>query len=510
MGSAWILACDLGTGGIKTALFDAEGRQRDSLFAEYPTRSVEESWAEQDPQDWWSAFCASTRSLLDRNRIQPGELASVSFSGQMMACLPVDREGRALAPCIIWADRRSLPQARKLASRIEERVYYRLTGNKIYPTYPLPKFMWLKENLPELYARTCRFLQPKDYLILRLTGAFVTDYSDASATAALDMSSRRWSEEVLRLAEIEAAKLPEIHASTEVVGKVRREASEQTGLPQGLPVVMGAGDGPCANLGCGVFREGGAYVYLGTSSWVSAAGSRIVCDPDMALFNVCAADPALINVFGTMQMGGGSFQWLKNTVCAVERQMAALTGDSPYELMTRQAEASPPGSKNLLFLPYLRGERSPRWNPAARGAFIGLTAGHGRGELIRAVMEGVAFNLKIIREALKGQDASVRQMRAVGGGAESRLWRQILADVFGEPIHVPALLEAANPLGAAVIGGVGVGLFADFGVVDRLNPIVQVQEPSEDPAIRERYERLFAVFEQAYRALVPVFDELAF
>jgi xylulokinase len=325
----------------------------------------------------------------------------------------------------------------------------------------------------------------------------------------MDMHSLRWSEEVLKLAGIDPGKLPDIRASTDVVGKVTAAAASASGLPEGLPVVMGAGDGPCANLGSGVFREGSAYVYLGTSSWVSSASRRIVCDPAMALFNVCAAGSGLINVFGTMQMGGGSFQWLKNTVCAIERQAAALTGDSPYELMTRQAAASPPGSRNLLFLPYLRGERSPRWNPAARGAFVGLTAAHGRGDLIRSVMEGVAFNLKVIREALKGEDDSIRQMRAVGGGAESPLWRQILADVFGEAFQVPQLLEGANPLAAAVLAGVGVGLFPDFSVVDRLNPIVAVQEPAKDPSIRERYVRLFGVFEQAYRALLPVFDALA-
>jgi xylulokinase len=509
MAASFILAYDLGTGGLKTALFDAEGRQLDSLFGEYATRSAEESWAEQDPESWWAVFCATTRRLLEKHAVRPGSLAALSFSGQMMACLPVDREGRALAPCIIWADRRSLPQARELARRIDEQTYYRLTGNKIYPTYPLPKLMWLKENLPDVYRRTFRFLQPKDFLVHQLTGAFATDYSDASTTAAMDMKSLRWSEEVLELAGIDPEKLPEIRASTDVVGKVRPEAAAASRLPEGLPVVMGAGDGPCANLGCGVFREGSAYVYLGTSSWVSSASRRIVCDPAMALFNVCAAGPGMINVFGTMQMGGGSFQWLKNTVCAVERQMASLSGDSPYELMTRQAAASPPGSRNLLFLPYLRGERSPRWNPAARGAFVGLTAAHGRGELIRAVMEGVAFNLKVIREALKSEDASIREMRAVGGGAESPLWRQILADVFGEAVHVPAMLEGANPLGAAVIGGVGVGLFPDFTVVDRLNPIVAVQEPAEDPQVRERYARLFGVFEQTYQALLPVFNALA-
>jgi xylulokinase len=504
-----VLAHDLGTGGVKSVLFDASGRPVDSVFREYETRSAQENWAEQDPRDWWSAYCASTRDLMARLPDRGGRLAALSFSGQMMACLPVDRDGRALAPCIIWADRRSLPQARELASRMDEGRYYRLTGNKIYPTYPLPKFMWLKANHPEIYRRTFRFLQPKDYLIRELTGAFVTDYSDASTTAALDMRTRTWAVELLRLAGIEAEKLPEIHASTEVVGRVSREAAAATGLPEGLPVVMGAGDGPCANLGCGAFREGSAYVYLGTSSWVSSASRELVCDPAMALFNVCAADPALINVFGTMQMGGGSFQWLKNTVCAIERQMAALTGDSPYELMTRQAAASPPGARSLLFLPYLRGERSPRWNPAARGAFVGLTASHGRGELIRAVMEGVSFNLKIIRQALKAEDASIREMRVVGGGAESPLWRQILADIFGERVQVPTLLEGANPLGAALIAGVGVGLFPDFSIVDRLNPIVAVQEPSADPAVRETYARLFAAFEQAYQALLPVFDALA-
>jgi xylulokinase len=509
MTAAYLLAYDLGTGGVKTALFGADGKQIDTLFAEYATQSAEESWAEQDPEAWWAAFCASTRGLLEKHPLRPGELASLSFSGQMMACLPVNREGRALRPCIIWADRRSLPQARELARRIDETAYYRLTGNKIYPTYPLPKFMWLKENLPEVYRETFRFLQPKDYLIQKLTGAFVTDYSDASTTAALDMGTRRWSEEVLEPAGIEAAKLPEIHASTDIVGKVTRAAAAASGLPEGLPVVMGAGDGPCANLGCGVFREGSAYVYLGTSSWVSSASRRVICDPGMALFNVCAAEPGLINVFGTMQMGGGSFQWLKNTVCAIERQMACLTGESPYELMTRQAAASPPGARNLLFLPYLRGERSPRWNPTARGAFVGLTAGHGRGDLIRAVMEGVTFNLKIIREALRGQDASIREMRAVGGGAESPLWRQMLADIFGEAVRVPALLEGANPLGAALIAGVGIGLFKDFSIAERLNPIVTVQEPSGDPAVGKTYARLFAAFEQAYQALVPVFDALA-
>lgn len=503
-----LLAYDLGTGGLKTALYSRQGERIGSLFAEHRTVSREESWAEQDPQAWWAALCSTSRSLLEERGVDPRRVAALSFSGQMMACLPVDRRGEPLRDCIIWADRRSLPQAERLKEAVGEPEYYRLTGNKIYPTYPLPKFMWLKENEPEVYRSTFRFLQPKDYLVLRLTGIFCSDYSDGSGTAALDMSGRRWAVELVREAGIEPDKLPELHASTEQVGTVSREAAAQTGLAAGTPVVIGAGDGPCGNLGVGVYREGSAYTYLGTSSWVSSASRRMVADPGMVLFNICSVDPRLTYVYGTMQMGGGSFQWLKETVCDTERRMAELTGEKAYVYMSRQAERSPPGAKGLLFLPYLRGERSPRWNPRARGAFVGLTAGHTRADLIRAVMEGVAYNLKIIRDALAGQQVPVEQMRAIGGGAESALWRQIIADVFQEAVHVPALREEANPLGAAILAGVGAGLFPDFRVIERLNPVTLVQEPRRDPQIRGCYEKLFALFNRTYEALEPIFGQL--
>ena len=198
-----VLAYDVGTGGLKAALYSEQGIQIDALFEEYQVRSYQETWAEQDPEAWWSGFCKTTRTLIEKHDIHGRDIAVVSFSGQMMACLPVDRSGSALRDCIIWADRRSTAQTKRLHERIDEPNYYRITGNKIYPTYPLPKFMWLKDNEPELYKRTYKFLQPKDYLVCRLTGAFVTDYSDASGTAALDMRNRIWAEEVLELAGVD-------------------------------------------------------------------------------------------------------------------------------------------------------------------------------------------------------------------------------------------------------------------------------------------------------------------
>lgn len=503
-----ILAYDLGTGGLKAALYSDQGIQIDALFEEYQVRSYRETWAEQDPEAWWSGFCKTTRALIEKHGIHGRDIAVVSFSGQMMACLPVERSGSALRDCIIWADRRSTAQTIRMHERIDEANYYRITGNKIYPTYTLPKLMWLKDNEPEVYKRTYKFLQPKDYLVCRLTGTFVTDYSDASGTAALDMPNRNWSEEVLELAGVDEDKLPEIRSSTDSPGTVNRPAARESGLVEGTPVIIGAGDGPCGNLGAGVYREGNAYIYLGTSSWVSAASRAVVVDPGMVLFNICSVDPNLIYVYGTMQMGGGSFQWLKNTICAVERVMAELSGQSAYDYMSRQAETSPAGAGNLIFLPYLRGERSPRWNPTARGAFVGLTASHSRADMIRAVMEGVSYNLKIIRDALRSQGTCIEEMRIIGGGAESQLWRQIFANVFREPLRVPELREGATTLGAAVVGGVGVGLFENFSIIEKLNPIEFIEEPSADEQVLNRYDNLFQLFNTVYEVLCPVFEKM--
>ena len=324
------------------------------------------------------------------------------------------------------------------------------------------------------------------------------------------MPNRNWSEEVLELAGVDEDKLPEILRSTDSPGTVNRPAARESGLIEGTPVVIGAGDGPCGNLGAGVYREGNAYIYLGTSSWVSAASRDMVVDPGMVLFNICSVDPNLIYVYGTMQMGGGSFQWLKNTVCAVERTMAELSGQSAYDYMSRQAETSPAGAGNLIFLPYLRGERSPRWNPTARGAFVGLTASHSRSDMIRAVMEGVGYNLKIIRDALRSQGTRIEEMRIIGGGAESQLWRQIFADIFRESLRAPELREGATTLGAAVVGGVGVGLFENFSIIEKLNPTQFIEEPNADEQVLNRYDNLFQLFNTVYEVLCPVFEKMQF
>jgi xylulokinase len=293
-----------------------------------------------------------------------------------------------------------------------------------------------------------------------------------------------------------------------VVGEVRAAVAAVVGVPAGTPVVIGGGDGPCAAAGAGVVSPGSAYNYIGSSSWIALASDRPILDPQQRTFTFAHIVPNMFMPTGTMQAAGASYQWARDQLCPVETLAAQALGVSPYELMNAEAERSPLGANGLLFLPYLMGERSPRWNPRARGAFIGLTMRHTRSDLLRAVLEGVTMNLRVILDALREQGATVDAMRAIGGGARGRFWMQIMADVYGITVQRLAVLEEATSMGAAIAGGVGVGLYPGFeAMASVMNRVAETIRP--DPEAQAGYERLFPVFEEAYRALVPLFERIA-
>ncbi|MGQ9629738.1 MAG: xylulokinase [bacterium] len=503
----YILAHDLGTTGNKATLYSSDGTLIGSSVFEYETYFPQVNWVEQDPRQWWEAVCASTRQLLEMSRVAGEDIACVSFSGQMMGCLPVGKDGEPLRNSIIWADQRGVAEAEYIRDRVGWDEVYRITGHRISPTYSAAKFLWIREHEPEVYRNTHKILHAKDFIVSKLTGKFATDYSDASGMNLLDLTGRRWSPGILDGLEISEEVLPELHASTDVVGEVTREAAEETGLAPGIPVIIGGGDGCCAATGAGVVSPGSAYNYLGSSSWIALATEAPILDPEKRTFNWVHVVPGMYSPCGTMQSAGGSYQWLRNTICLTETAAARDLNVSPYELMNLEVEKSPPGSHNLIFLPYLLGERSPYWNPNARGAFIGLTQTHTRADILRSVMEGITFNLRIILEAFEEQGAVVDAIRAIGGGARSSIWRSIMANIYGKPVLRPQFLGEATSLGAAIIGGVGVGIFRDFSVADDLVKIVDAIEPN--PAIRERYNLLYPIFRDAYASLLEIYDRLA-
>ncbi len=517
----YILAHDLGTTGDKVTLFDAAtGTAVASTFEPYETAYPAPSWAEQDPAAWRRAVIQGTQRVLalaaehlkqterpERSRgrgpgavegaerlsaFHPSAIAAVSFSGMMNGALPLDKDGHPLRPAIIWADQRATDEAAFLADRYGAENVYRVTGNRATPSCTAAKLLWVQRHQPEVYARTHVFLQAKDYAAFLLTGVFATDYSDASNTNLFDLSARAWAADLIQAAGLDIRKLPPVHPSTTVIGRVTPEAAALTGLTAGTPVVIGGGDGACATVGAGAIAEGDAYAYIGSSAWMAAVSKRPLLDPQMRTFNLAHLDPELYFPLGAMQAAGGALDWL-------ERLLRGEADGKLYDELAQAAAAVPPGADGLLFLPYLLGERSPYWNPQARGALLGLTMMHGRPHVARAVLEGVALNLRLILDALGSQGLSIPALRLIGGGARMPLWRQIVADVLGLPILLPELLAEATSLGAAIAGGVGVGLYPDFSVAQKFVHVNEAEQP--DPGAQAQYERMLPAFQEAYRAL---------
>jgi xylulokinase len=488
----YILAHDLGTTGNKANLFDAEGRLCASHLEHYSVEYPQPNWAEQDPEAWWRAVCGSTRALVETLPHARQDIAAVSFSGQMMGVVALDARGDLLRPAIIWADQRATREAEFISARCGAEKIYRRTGHRISPAYTAAKILWIKNHQPALYSRTDKFLMAKDYVVLRLTGEAATDFSDASGSNLFDLQSRAWCRDFLEQLDLEEARLPRVCASTSVVGYVTPAASEATGLNAGTPVVIGGGDGACAAVGAGVVDPGDCYCYIGSSAWVSFASEQPLFDPQMRTFTFHHLHPTRYAPMGTMQAAGGARDWLLRAV---------------GEIPDAEIQTVPPGAKGLIFLPYLIGERSPWWNPQARGAFVGLTMTHSRADMARAVLEGVAFNLKLIVDALESQGTRIAALRLIGGGAQSEVWRRILADVFDKPIHIPELVAEATSWGAAVAGGVGVGLYPDWQIAKERTHIKTVVEPN--PQATARYAELYPLFQDVYRVLEPIYGRLA-
>lgn len=498
----YILAHDLGTSGNKATLFSVKGELVASKTVAYNTFYEKTLWAEQDADTWWQAVCSSTKRLMAEHGIQAEEVKSVSFSGQMMGCLPVDKQGNPLRRSIIWADQRAQKEAALLEEKIEAKRFYKIVGHRNTASYGIQKAMWVKENQPDIYEQTYKFLNAKDYMVFRLTGKFYTDCSDANSMDCLNLAARAWSEEIIEASGVDYDKLPEIVESTFCVGKVTKQAAAETGLSTETKVIMGAGDGVAANVGAGAIAPGKAYCCMGTSAWVAGTSERPILDEDMRIVCWAHAVPGLYSPNGTMQYAGGSFSWLKNTICLDETRRSRELGCSPYDVMNKEAAKSTPGANGTVFLPYLLGERAPRWNPDARGVFYGMTPNTKRADMLRSVMEGIVMNLSICFDILR-QQVSIEEVLLIGGSARSEIWQHAIADIFGTRVMVPKYLEEANSMGAAVIAGVGSGIYKDFSAIDRF---VEVQKKVEmNPKNKEIYQSVAEKYNQLYHALESVF-----
>lgn len=496
----YILAHDLGTSGNKATLYDEQGSLVKSTVAGYPTTFFNGNWAEQDPEDWWRAVCSSTRQLLEE--VDTSAISAVSFSGHMMGCLPLDRDGNPLRPHILYCDQRGTPQEKRLKELIDPHDFYAITGHRPSASYTLEKLMWIRDNEPAIYAGTYKVLNAKDYIAYRLTGTMATDFSDAGGTELFDIHDMCWSERLADIAGIDLEKMPDAFDSTHILGEVTTAASIETGIPAGTPVCLGAGDGCACGVGAGSVSPGAMYTSIGSSAWVAVSTTDPFLDPLMRMPTFPHAVPGLYHSCGAMQTAGASFAWAREEVFGSAYDQH---DENPYALMDPLIDRAGPGSHGLIFLPYLMGERAPWWDNDAKGCYLGITQETTRGDLLRAVQEGVSFNLRIILDAYR-EYIPASEMTFVGGAAKSDIWTDILADICQISVSRPCNIEECASMGAAIIGGVGVGLFQGF---DSLQDLFQTRDTRDpDPERAAAYESRFEVFQQAYHALKNLFPRL--
>lgn len=494
MTTIMILAFDIGTTGNKATLVDAAtGTIVDSVIAPYPTRYTPDGGAEQSPDDWWASVGAACRELHARHPDSLKHVQAIGCSGMMNGVVLVDRKGQALRGAILHADVRSAPQNRALEQSLGRDALFAATANRPDCHLTLPKMLWLRAHEPHSLNAAAFVVQAKDYVVGRLTGVVgVSDPSDASLTGAFDVARRVWASDLWQAAGLDPRLLPAIVPSAQIVGKVTPEAASATGLTAGTPVVMGGGDGACATAGSGV-APGEAYNSLGGTSWIGLNADAPLYDPRLS--NYCGLDQR-VTVFGTVQAAGSSLEWFAGAIG--EANPAAL--DIP-------ARDAPPGARNLFFLPYLQGERAPLWDSDARGVFFGLATHHAQADLYRAVLEGVGFALRSILDVFADNGHALPTLRLLGGGAKSELWRGILANIYNRPLRTVADVSAATSLGAAMVAGVGAGLFASW---DDARQLVQVaREDDPDPALAAAYAPRAAFFNTLYPALQDRFAALA-
>jgi xylulokinase len=500
----YLLAHDLGTSGNKATLYTLDGKLVASRTCSYLANFFNGNWAEQNPGDWWQAVCDSMRALL--TGLNAADVAVVSLSGQMMGCTVVDKQGNALRPSLLYCDQRASKQAAAILAQMDLKSFYGIVGHRVSPSYSIEKLMWIRDNEPDIYRRTYKTLCAKDYINLRLTGQFATDYSDASGTNAFDLNIFQWSSKIIGVAGVDGEMFPAAKESTAILGTVTAQAARETGLKAGTPVAVGGGDGSCAGVGVGCVKPGTAYNYLGSSSWIALTVKQPIVDQQMRTMNWAHCVPGYLHPSGTMQTAGSSFSWLKEQLCSPEIAAAKAKDVNAFKLIDEAITAIPVGANGVLFLPYMLGERTPWWNPNARGAFIGLNLATKREDMLRAVLEGITMNLGIIVNIFR-QHVPIDAITVIGGGAKSALWRQMMADIYDCRVQSLNFLEEATSMGAAVIGGVAAGLFKDFDVIDRFIKVEHVAEPNREN--QKVYRKLMPLLEKSYRSVVGVYDDLA-
>ncbi len=499
MNTMRLMGIDIGAGSLKTMIVSVDGTVEGSASADLRTSSPHPGWSEQDPADWWRALCDTVPRALADAGIGNDRIAAVAFSAGAHTPVLEDADGAVIRPAILWSDARSGAEARELQERYGDEILA-LACNRPAPTWTQPQLLWLARHEPQALARTRRLYVAKDWLRSRLTGTWETDVTEAAGTLLFDGRRNQWSERLCEMIDFDPRLLPPIVQPTTVVGQVTAAAAARCGLAAGTPVVCGSSDTSVEAFGAGATRPGAGTVKLATAATMSIVAADARPDPTVINYPYCV--PGHWYTIGATNSCASAHRWLRDCFFTD----GVLTGAQAFDLMDRHAAEVAPGAQGLLFHPYLQGERTPHWDPLLRADFIGLTFAHDRRHFVRALYEGIAFSLRDVLGALRSQGLDMSEARIIGGGSRSATWRQIVTDILGLSIVVPRETDAS--FGAALIAGVGIGVFADeASAVERTVAVVARHEP--DATKRALYEDLYGVYRDAALQLVDINHRLS-
>lgn len=496
----YVIGVDCGTSGTKTVLFDHNCNVVVSKTIEYPMIQPQNGYAEQDPSDWRNAMIKTIKYVVANSNVSKDEIVGIGISGQMHGLVMLDESNEVIRNSIIWCDQRTGQQVKWMNEHVGNDKLVEITANPALTGWTAAKILWVKDNEPQNYEKIKHILLPKDYLRFILTGEYATEVSDASGMQILDVPKRDWSSELLSAFEIDKSWLGKVYESCDVTGTLTSSMAEELGLNASTIVVGGAGDNAAAAVGTGVVEDGKAFTTIGTSGVVFAHTSDISIDKKGRVHTCCAAVPNCWHVMGVTQAAGLSLKWYRDNFCQDTIAQANDKGIDVYEILNEKAAEIPIGADNLLYLPYLMGERTPHLDPDCRGAFVGLSAIHTRWNLLRAVMEGVTYSLRDCVEVFREMGIEVNDMMACGGGGKSKLWRSMLADTYN--CEVKTIESEEGPaLGVAILALVGAGVYPSVQeACKQLIRLGSLQKPNPDNI--SQYEKMYQKYIKLYPALM--------
>lgn len=496
----YVIGCDVGSQSLKAVLLSAEGKLCGEASASYAIDYPQPTWAQQSASAWLEALVQAVHALIVHNNLSAAQIVAIGLDAQVDGVVAIDKSGTPLHPAIIWMDRRAVAECDAAGKRISQKNIFEITGLNLDATHVAPKMRWLADHEPQLFDRTTALLLPGSYLAFALTGELGVDYSNASSTLLMDVRNRNWSDEMCEAFAIPRELLAPIYPATQVLGTLRAELADRLSLSTSTKVILGSGDEHAACLGAGVTKPGLVCDIAGTAEPVCASSATALFDESGLVETHCHADPDLWLLENPGFVSGANYRWFRD-----QFSQDIAKKDNVYALLDQEAETVPPGSEGLIMLPCLMGAMAPTWNAIARGTFMGFTLAHGHAHFSRAILEASAYAIRDITDQMQRMGLELRQIRAVGGGARSPLWRQIKADVTGLPVSLMDTTET-TALGAGMLALTGSGLISSLDEAVKLTThIIETRDPN--PETRQIYEDYYQLYRTSYYSLLPVFEQ---